>query len=323
MSESFGLLVYLAIFGAVVLVVQGVYLLTFGKSIEHAKTMNRRLDLMEQGQTKKEVLEHLRKERGAHGRGVSALPLYGLLESHARKANVAFSPMQLILLMCGLSAFSLIMLTLSTASGTGLRVALSAAFGFGGVYFWLASKAKKRVAAIEEQLPEAIELIVRSLRVGHPFGAALNIASEEIADPLGTELGLIADEVAYGRDAGEAIAEFGERVDMQDLRFLAVSVSIQQKSGGNLAEILEGLSRVIRARFKLFRRVKAITAEAKWSGMFLSAFPIGAMVMIQGIKPDYYDSVKETPMYIPLAIVVCVFLVVNILYMRKMTNIKV
>ena len=74
------------------------------------------------------------------------------------------------------------------------------------------------------------------------------------------------------------------------MRFLAVAVSIQQQSGGNLAEILEGLSKVIRARFKLFRRVKAITAEAKWSGMFLSAFPIGALVMINVIQPDYYDE---------------------------------
>ncbi|MDD7971750.1 type II secretion system F family protein [Roseinatronobacter alkalisoli] len=316
-------LIYLAIFGAVVLVIQGIYLLAFGKSIEHSTKMNRRLDLMDQGRTKQDVMEHLRKERAAHGRGASALPLYGMLQSHARKANVAFTPATLILLMAGLAVFSFLLLSLTTSATFGLRAGLAAGFGFGGVYFWLAGKAKKRVSAIEEQLPEAIELIVRSLRVGHPFGSAMTIASEEVADPLGTELGLIADEVAYGRDAGEAIAEFGDRLDMQDLRFLAVSVSIQQKSGGNLAEILEGLSKVIRARFKLFRRVRAITAEAKWSGMFLSGFPIAAMVMIQAIKPDYYDSVKETPLYIPLAIVVCVFLVVNILYMRKMTNIKV
>jgi tight adherence protein B len=104
---------------------------------------------------------------------------------------------------------------------------------------------------------------------------------------------------------------------------MSVAVSIQQKSGGNLAEILDGLSKVIRARFKLFRRVRAITAEAKWSGMFLSGFPIAAMVMIQVIKPDYYDPVKGTPLYILLAIVVGLFLVINVLYMRKMTDIKV
>jgi tight adherence protein B len=112
-------------------------------------------------------------------------------------------------------------------------------------------------------------------------------------------------------------------MDNQDLRFLAVAVSIQQQSGGNLAEILEGLAKVIRARFKLFRRVKAITAEAKWSGMFLSAFPIGALIMITVLKPDYYDGVKESPAFIPAALVVATFLVINVIFMKIMVNIKV
>lgn len=112
-------------------------------------------------------------------------------------------------------------------------------------------------------------------------------------------------------------------MDMQDLRFLAVAVSIQQQSGGNLAEILEGLAKVIRARFKLFRRVKAITAEAKWSGMFLSAFPIGALVMINVLQPSYYDGVKDSPSFIPACLVVATFLVINVIFMKVMVNIKV
>ena len=323
MNISLSPLIYVAIFGAVLLVIQGLYLLLFGNQIARTNKMNRRLDLIEQGQSKQEIIERLRKERNNHSGQSSSMPIYGLIEAHARRANIAFAPSTLVLLMFALSVLSFLLMTLFTGAALAVRITASMAFGFGGVFFWVSSKAKKRVSTIQEQLPEAIDLIVRSLRVGHPFGAAVTIASEEIQDPLGTELGLIADEIAYGRDAGEAIAEFGDRVDLQDLRFLAVSVSIQQKSGGNLAEILDGLSKVIRARFKLFRRVKAITAEAKWSGLFLSGFPIVAMVMIQAIKPDYYDKVKETPLYIPLAIVVFVFLAINILYMRKMTNIKV
>ena len=144
-----------------------------------------------------------------------------------------------------------------------------------------------------------------------------------MADPLGTEFGIIGDEAAYGRDVSESLKAFAERMDMQDLRFLAVAVSIQQQSGGNLAEILEGLAKVIRARFKLFRRVKAITAEAKWSGMFLSAFPIGALVMINVLQPNYYDGVKETPSFIPACLVVATFLVINVIFMKVMVNIKV
>ena len=105
--------------------------------------------------------------------------------------------------------------------------------------------------------------------------------AKEIQDPLASEFGVIADEAAYGRDVGEALKDMAERLDMQDLRFLAVAVTIQQQSGGNLAEILAGLAKVIRARFRLFRRVNAITAEAKWSGKFLSAFPIVALIVIK------------------------------------------
>ena len=134
---------------------------------------------------------------------------------------------------------------------------------------------------------------------------------------------MIADEAAYGREISESLKDLAERMDMQDLRFLAVAVTIQQQSGGNLAEILDGLAKVIRARFRLFRRVKAITAEAKWSGMFLSLFPVGVLVVIQVLKPDYFDTVKDTAAFIPAALIVFVFLAVNMLFMRMMVNIKV
>ena len=138
-----------------------------------------------------------------------------------------------------------------------------------------------------------------------------------------TEFGMIADESAYGRDVAEALKEMAERLDMQDMRFLAVAVAIQQQSGGNLAEILAGLSSVIRARFRLFRRVKAITAEAKWSGKFLSGFPVLALVFINVTDPGYYDEVRETALFIPGCIAVGMFLAANLFVMRILTNIKV
>jgi len=179
------------------------------------------------------------------------------------------------------------------------------------------------MALIEEQLPDAIELMVRSLRVGHPFSSILQIVAKEVADPLATELGIISDETAYGRDMGEALKDLAERLDMQDMRFLAVAVTIQQQSGGNLAEILAGLAAVIRSRFRLFRRVKAITAEAQWSGKFLSAFPLIALVAINVMDPHYYDEVMTHPMFVPACLAVAGFLVANMLVMRVLVNIKV
>lgn len=136
-------------------------------------------------------------------------------------------------------------------------------------------------------------------------------------------MGLIADESAYGRDMSDSLKAMAERLDLQDLRFLAVAVTIQQQAGGNLAEILDGLSKVVRARFRLFRRVKAITAEAKWSGMFLSGFPLAALAAINLMEPNYYDKVSQTPVFVPACLVVAAFLIVNVIVMRALVNIKV
>ncbi len=315
-------LIYALVFLAVIVLVEGLYLTVFGKSISLNKRVNRRLELMERGGNREQVLEQLRKEMTQHIQSQS-IPLYSLLANKAQKANIAFSPTQLIMIMGVLAAVAFMGLTVGTAAAAPVRLAVAIAMGVGGVFLWVSGKAKKRVSMLEEQLPDAVELMVRSLRVGHPFSSAVAIVAKEVPDPLGTEMGMIADEAAYGRDMGDSLKSMAERIDMQDLRFLAVAVTIQQQSGGNLAEILEGLAKVIRARFKLFRRVKAITAEAKWSGMFLSMFPVAALVLINVAKPDYYDGVKDTSVFIPACLVVGGFLAANFFIMRAMVNIKV
>jgi len=315
-------IIYGLIFLAVLLLVEGIYLTVFGKSISLNSRVNRRLELLEKGGGREQVLEQLRKEMTQHMRSTS-IPLYSILAGKAQKANIAFSPTQLIVIMVVLSGVAFMALTIGTETEAPVRILVSLAMGIGSVYLWVNNKAKKRTSMIEEQLPDAVELMVRSLRVGHPFASAVAIVAKEVPDPLGTEMGMIADEAAYGRDMGDALKHMAERIDMQDLRFLAVAVAIQQQAGGNLAEILDGLAKVIRARFKLFRRVKAITAESKWSGMFLSLFPLVALVAINVIEPNYYDDVKEEAVFVPAAIAVGVFLVANIFVMRALVNIKV
>ena len=315
-------LIYGLIFVAVLVLVEGIYLTIFGKSISLNSRVNRRLDMLEKGKGREQVLEQLRKEMGQHLKS-QQIPLYSILAKKAQLANIAFTPIQMMVVMVVLGVLAYVGLTLQTTASTPIRIAVAMAMGVGGVYVWVNGKAKKRMGLMEEQLPDAVELMVRSLRVGHPFAAAVNIVAKEVPDPLGTEMGVIADEAAYGRNVGDALKSMAERMDMQDLRFLAVAVTIQQTSGGNLAEILDGLAKVIRSRFKLFRRVKAITAEAKWSGMFLSVFPLGALVMINLLSPNYYDAVKETAYFIPACLVVAGFLVVNIFVMKALVNIKV
>lgn len=315
-------IIYIVIFVAVLAIVQGAYLVIFGKSISMNGKVNRRLELLEKGGGREQVLEQLRKEMTQHMKSQS-IPLYSILATKAQKANIAFTPPQLIMLMGAVTVVAYIGLMLGTGVGTEVRIVIAILMGVGGVFFWINSKAAKRMTMIEEQLPEAIELMVRSLRVGHPFNSAIQIVATEVADPLGSEMGVISDEVAYGRDIGECLKSMAERLDMQDMRFLAVAVTIQQQSGGNLAEILAGLASVIRSRARLFRRVNAITAEAKWSGKLLSGFPILAMVGVNVAEPTYFDEVKLAPEFIPACLVVAGLLVLNLIVMRALVNIKV
>ncbi|MCG6904100.1 MAG: type II secretion system F family protein [Rhodobacter sp.] len=315
-------LIYGLIFIAVLVMVEGIYLTVFGKSISLNNRVNRRLDMLEKGAGREEVMDQLRKEMSQHLKSRS-VPIYSMLAEKAQMANIAFSPAQLIMVMCLLAAVAFMGLTIGTGASLAIRGGVSVVMGVAAVFVWINGKAKKRMSMIAEQLPDAVELMVRSLRVGHPFTSALNIVAKEIPDPLGSEMGMIADESAYGRDVGDALKAMAERLDMQDMRFLAVAVTIQQTSGGNLAEILDGLAKVIRSRFKLFRRVNAITAEAKWSGKFLSGFPLLALVGINIAQPNYYDDVMGTAVFVPACLVVAGFLLANLICMRILVNIKV
>jgi tight adherence protein B len=315
-------LIYAFIFVGVFLMVEGIYLLIYGKKLKEEKKVNRRLALLQQGRDTEEVLNILRLEREGSERN-EKLPVIGPLVEMARHASITLSVTQIVLSLIGLIVVSFLLLTLFTGAVVQIRIVVAMITGYAAFYIWLRGKAKKRIALFEEQLPDALDLMVRSLRVGHPMTAAIGIVAKEMSDPLGTEFGLIADEATYGMSVTDAIDRMAARVPVGDLRFLAVAINIQATSGGNLAEILEGLSRVIRARFKLFRKVRAITAEARWSGWFLSVFPIIALLLVQVVQPDYYDRVSDHPLFLPGAIVTFIMLVVNIIFMRWLVNIKV
>jgi tight adherence protein B len=318
---STAILLGLLFFG-VLLIIEGLYLVVFGKSIKLNSRMNRRLALLEQGKGHEEVLNTLRKEREQHTKS-KKVPLLSILGNKASKANIAFSPKALLVIMGSIAIASFGIIFSMTALEPLIILLISVAMGVGGVFMWLNNKAKARLALFEEQLPDAVELIVRSLRVGHPFSSAINVVAQEMADPIGTEFGMLADEATYGRDLILALEDLADRIDVQDLRFLTVAVGIQSQSGGNLAEVLDGLGKVIRSRFRLFRRVKAITSEAKFSGYFLSAFPVVALIAILAIKPDYYDDVMETGAFIPACIIVGLMMALNVVIMKSMVDIKV
>ncbi len=317
-----GPVLYAMIFIGVLMIVEGIYLLVFGKSISREKGVNRRLRLLEQGADREEVLVKLRKEHERH-ESAREIPLLSIVFAKASQANIPLAPTTIILMMLAIATAGFVIFSLGTSASLLVRLVVALVLGYLAVFLWLRNKAKRRLQMFEEQLPDAIDLIVRSLRIGHPFSAAVNIVAQEMADPLGTEFGIIADESTYGMPVTESLDRMANRILVPDLRFLAVAVTIQSQSGGNLAEILNGLSEVVRARFKLFRKVSAITAEAKWSGWFLSVFPVIAFLLVQFVSPDYYDKVADHPMFVPGTLAVGILIVINVFFMRWMVNIKV
>jgi tight adherence protein B len=308
------------LFVGVFMVIEGVYMFLFA----HRKQskLNRRLQMLESGADPTDVLSQLRKERDRESRS-GGIPLLNVLFKKAAQGNVRISEIGIILLVFGVGAVVYFVVSETTNASIYVRLSAAIFLGYGVVYYWLRTRAKKRLLLFEEQLPDAMELIVRSLRVGHPFVSAINIVAREMPDPIGTEFGLIADEATYGSDLSDSLNRLSDRIEIPDLRFFSVAVNIQMQSGGNLAEILEELAKVIRSRFKLFRKVRAITSEARWSGWFLSLFPLAAIAAVQMVEPEYYDRVADHPFFLPLVILTFVLLIINVIFMRIMVNIKV
>jgi tight adherence protein B len=175
----------------------------------------------------------------------------------------------------------------------------------------------------ESQLPDAIDLIVRSLKVGHPLSGAMSVVARELPAPISTEFQTAFDEVSYGQDIPTAFAKMAERVPLPDLGYLTMAIQIQQESGGNLVESLAKLSTVIRERFRMFRKVKALTAEGRFSAWFLSVFPFFLVFGITFVKPDYYTQVMDIPVFNQLVMVTIVLLIINVIAMRIITSLKV
>ena len=233
-------LIYGLIFLAVMALVQGLYLTVFGKSISLNSKFNRRMEMLEKGAGREQVLEQLRKEMSQHMSSKS-IPLYAILADKAQKANIAFTPGQLVMVMGVMTVVAFFLLTFGTGASLPIRLIVSVAMGVGSVFVWVNKTAKKRLGLLEEQLPDAVELMVRSLRVGHPFTSALQIVAREVPDPLGTEMGVISDEAAYGRDVGEALKHMAERIDQMQALF-AQSATHTTAANEQLAEAVGALS---------------------------------------------------------------------------------
>ena len=195
--------------------------------------------------------------------------------------------------------------------------------GAGLVYFTLMRIRAARHRKLEDQLPEAIDILVRSLKAGHPILAAIRLVRRELQDPIATEFGILADEITYGLDLESAMNNLAARVGQEDLTLVVIATGIQASSGGNLAEILTGMSHVVRERLKMRLKVKAMSAEGRVSAVMLSVLPFALFGVLWIIAPTYYGEVWDQPVVKPALFAAAVWLAIGNMVMHRMVRFRI
>ncbi|WP_243544170.1 type II secretion system F family protein [Pseudodesulfovibrio tunisiensis] len=189
--------------------------------------------------------------------------------------------------------------------------------------WYLQRKRDRRMLHFARQLPEALDLMARALKAGHTFGGAVRMVADEFDDPIAGEFGQTLDEINFGLDPDRALQNLLDRVDCPDLKFFVVSVNIQRESGGNLAEIVGNIARLVRERFALFGKVKVLSAEGRLSALILSAMPFGITGLLYLINPGYISLLWTTDLGRSMAWGAFWSMCVGIWVIRRMVRIKV
>ena len=191
-----------------------------------------------------------------------------------------------------------------------------------GLYLFLTRARSKRIAKFESQLPDALDIIVRSLRAGHPTQTAIALAARECPDPIGTEFGLASDEIRHGLNITLALKNMSDRVGMPDLIYVEAAVAVQAQSGGSLSDVVSRLSQIIRERFKLRQKIAALTSEGRISGLVLTGLPVGIGLAVSLTSPSYYGDTYSDPIFYQAMVLAGVLLVLGHLSIQKLLKFK-
>jgi tight adherence protein B len=308
--------IYAAVFVGVLLALHGVVRL-FGQSGEQAEVaINRRLRKLATGADPKEVLRLLRRQPAPEG--LDRIPLIRYWPTLVAQSAINMRAD----LLAGVMAAAFVLTGLLLSFRFPLLVALAGASGVGLLLpiQILRMRRDRRRAELTRQLPDAIDLTVQSLRVGHPLSAAFQVITREMPDPIATELETVADAVTYGDSLTMAMDDLAVRVGAEEFYYVAVAINIQHSTGGNLASVLETLSRVIRDRFAMEPKVVALSAEGRITALVVSVVPLFLAGFLHLTTPSYYGEVADDPLFKPLLVVGMLLTVVNAVALRRLVR---
>jgi tight adherence protein B len=310
-------LISVLLFIAVALATQGLYWIAW-RSRRAQSSIRRRLALSREGAVLPGALNALRDERG----------LAEFENPRLRRYNdfLAQTGLRLdrnLLLISTFALNGLLFIVLGLVFGHGTWTFLSAMV-LAAVLIVLFFKIvrQRRIGRFAELLPDSIDVIVRGLRAGYPLPAAIDLVGREMPDPVGSEFRLTSDEISFGQEIRTAIDNLYRRVGQDDLLFLIMAVNVQSQTGGNLAEILGGLSRLLRNRTKVNMKVRALSADGRMSAVVLSLIPFILFGLISLISPSYFGEVRDHPLIMPALIYAVISLGVGNVVMYRMVNFK-
>ncbi len=326
------LVVMIAVFAAIFVLSERFLLHRFNRAAE-TKAVNRRLGLLKAGVATNQVGDIMRKGVPDHLRANAGLMarLYYRFQCSVRIANLQTEPRTLVAI--SLIAFSALLTTLLvvvwftgrtiTAGTVELVFLISFALTIVLPLMLLNRRKQQRRQRMEQQFPVALDVFTRALKAGHPIASAIDLLTKEMEDPLGSEFGIVADEVAYGAELTNSLLDLADRWDLQDIRMFVVSISLQNETGGNLAEILGNLSHVIRERASMFMKVRALSSEGRMSGWMLSVLPVFTFLMLFTLNPKFYFDVAADNIFIygfsGLILLYCL----GVFMIRRMIDLKV
>ena len=252
---------------------------------------------------------------------ISLLPGVERLDTIMRQANVKYTVGFFLLssMAFGLTGYVFFFILTKKAVFAFLVAMASACLPL----FHVRLKKKRRMAKFEKQLPEGLGLIARALRAGHAFTSGMKLASDEFGDPLGPELEETLDEINFGVSVSDALKNLAARVDCPDLSFFVVSVILQRETGGNLAEILEGLAHLIRERFKFRGKVRVLSAEGKFSAVILLAVPVFLVTFLYITQRGFLDPLFYDPIGRVLVYIAGILMVLGVLLIRRIIKVEV
>jgi tight adherence protein B len=282
--------IYALVAASAGLFAEGFYLLCF-TGASYRNNVNRRLKLLKNQPDRESILVQLRRERGLTSSGG-----YSLKSVNFNQLVLQSGLTVGIGRLVGFVAIGTVVAFVGSmiVRGSVLQALLIAMFcGLVLPFLVLRFLRSRRQKAFGAQFPDGLDMIVRSLRAGHPVPVAISMVAREMRDPIGSEFGIIADEITYGADLESGLRNLYFRVGQDDLPLFVTAVAIQGTTGGNLGEILQNLSTVIRERFKMRRKIRALAAEARASAMILSSLPIVMFAVIQFVTPEFYASVWD------------------------------